>query len=200
MIASEILAKFELQVADASELSTTEELDLLNDVYGDVCDDRDWEWLRTTFTGSTSATVPYITLPTDFKNIVPNTDSKSIVFVGTDYQEYIVVPFSSRRAHRNQDGYCYIDYPAQRLYFTLQPTSVKQVEFDYTKITPDLILTSSPLFRVGFHPVLAYGMAARFNPLELSDKSTSYRNENTALYLEQLSEMAMEDTKIKLSI
>jgi hypothetical protein len=42
---------------------------LLNDVYGDICDDRDWEWLKATATGTTSTTVPYIALPADFKKM-----------------------------------------------------------------------------------------------------------------------------------
>lgn len=200
MIASEIAAKFRLQVDDASELSTVEELDLMNDVYGDVCDDRDWEWLKTSLSGNTSTTVPYIALPADFKYIQPNKDNQSVVYVGVDFQPYTVVPFSVRREHRNQDGFCYIDVVNSRLVFTLQPTSVKAVEYDYIKIAPDLTANDAPLFRVGFHPILAFGMAARFNPLELSEKGTSYQKENTILYLEQLSAMGLEDAKIKLSI
>lgn len=201
MTTEEIIAKYNLQVDDASELSPDEELDLANDIYGDVCDDRDWEWLKKSYSGTTSTSVDYIALPADFKNILPNKDNRSVVFVGTDYSEYTVIPFSSRREYRNQDGYCYIDVPNSRLVFTLQPTSAKTVEYDYIKIAPDLDLVSSnPLFRAGFHPVIAYGMASRFNILEQSDKTTSYRRENLELYNQVLQGMALEDAKIKLSI
>lgn len=200
MTGQTIIDKFNLQVDDASELSSSEELDLLNDVYEEVCDNRDWEWLKVTATGTTSTSVPYIALPADFKKIMPNKDGKSVVFVGADYQEYVVIPFSSRRDHRNQDGFCYIDIPNQRLYFTLQPTTAKAIEYDYIKIHSDLTTSSSPLFRSGFHKVLAFGMASRFPQIEQANKLTSYAQENTSLYQAVLHDMAMEDALIKLSI
>lgn len=200
MTGNEIAEKFYLQIDDSSELSTQETLDLANDIYNQVCDDRDWEWLKKTASDVTSVSVDYITLPTDFKKILPNKDDKSIVFVGTDYQEYVVVPFSSRRDYRNEDGFCYIDIPNRRLVFTLQPTSVKTVEYDYIKIQDDLTSSTSPLFRSAHHKVIAYGMAANFNVIEQTDKSTSYRKENLALYESTLSDMRYEDAAIKLSI
>lgn len=197
----DILTKFELQVDDTSELSDSEELDLANDVYGDICDDREWEWLKKTATGTTSTSVPYIDLPTDFKTICPNKDNISVVFVGDDYKEYIVIPFSSRRDYRNQDGFCYLDIPNSRLYFTLQPTSAKSIEYDYIRIAPELdVVSSNPLFRVGFWPIIAYGMAARFNNLEQTDKKVSYQKENTKLFNDTLTSMRFEDANIKLRI
>ncbi len=194
MTGDEIIAKFNLQVDDASELSDTEELDLLNDVYGDICDDRDWEWLKKTYTG------PYISLPADFKKLVPNKDGKSVIFVGTDYQEYLAIPFSSRRNFRNQDGFCYIDIPNQRLYFTLQPTSAKSIEYDYIKIQDDITANTSPIFRSGFHPIISFGMAASFPQIEQANKLTSYENQNQIDFNSILHDMAIEDANIKLSI
>lgn len=200
MVTSDIIEKFNLQVDDASELSTSEALDLANDVYGDVQDDRDWEWLKATATGSTSTTVPYIALPVDFKYVAPNKYNKSVVFVGTDFQEYMVVSFADRRDYRDQDGFCYVDIPNSRLYFTRQPTAVKAVEYDYIKVAADLTLASTPLFRAGYHPIIAYGMAARFNNIEVTDKANSYQRENMKMYADALTTMATEDAKIKLSI
>lgn len=200
MTGTDIIAKFNLQVDDSSELSTSEALDLANDIYGDICDDRDWEWLKKTYTGSTSVSVPYIALPADFKYISQNKDNQSVVFVGTAYREYKVIDFASRRDHRDQDGYCYIDMVNQRLYFTKQPTSVESVEYDYIKIQDDLLAGTSPLFRAGFHPIIAYGMAAMFNTLEQTDKTISYQRENKKLYEDLLSSMALEDARIKLSL
>ena len=201
MTTSEILAKFQLQVDDSSELSSSEELDLANDVYGDICDDRDWEWLKSTKTGTLSISLPYVSLPTNFKKIIPNEYNKSYVLVGTSYRPYEVIPFSSRREHRDQDGYCYIDIPNSRLVFTKQPTSTDSYEFDYIIIAPDLdTISSNPLFRAGFHPIIAYGMAARFNNLEQTDKTNSYQKENQKLFNDTLTSMAIEDANIKLSI
>lgn len=201
MITSDIIARFELQVDDSSELSTDESLALAQEIYDDVCNDREWEWLKTSYTGSTSVSVPYIALPSDFKQLTPNKDNKSIVFVGTDYQEYLVIPFSSRREHRDQDGFCYIDVPNQRLYFTLQPTSVKSVEFDYIKRPTALTLSTAPVVTTDqFGKLIAYGMAAKFNPIEQTDKSSSYRLENQNEYLKLLSDFRLEDVNIKLSL
>lgn len=200
MTGQDIIDKFHIQVDDDSELSTDDELAMLNDVYGDICDDRDWEWLKETFTGTTSTSVPYIALPVDFKKVVPNKDNKSVVFVGTGFDEFKVVSFSDRRTYRDQSGYCYIDIPNQRLVFTLQPTTAQAIEFDYIKIQTDIALGTEPLFRSGFHPIIAYGMAARFPQIEQANKLTSYAAENMGLYLSQLHDLAYEDAMTKLAI
>lgn len=200
MTGTELIAKFNLQVDDSSELSDAETLELLNDVYQEVQDDRDWEWLRVTQTGTTSTTVPYIALPSDFKKLAVNKDNLSVIFVGTDYQEYTVVAYQQRREHIDQDGFCYIDIPNQRLYFTKQPTSALAVEYDYIKIATAILAATEPLFRDGFHKILAFGAGAKFNSIELSDKATSYRSENIAAYNDILSSLRLEDAQIKLSL
>lgn len=198
-IGTEIIKRFNLQVDDSSELSTNESLALAQEVYEDIQNDRSWEWLKTEFTGVTSTTVPYITLPTDFKSMAINKDNKTIVFVGDKFEEYIVVGFSERRNYRDKDGYCYIDLPNNRLVFTKQPTEVKTIEYDYIMIAPALLFASEPMF-TGHDYIISYGMAAKFNPIELTDKGVSYQRENQAEYLRMLSDMRMEDTLIKLAL
>ncbi len=200
MTGQDIIEKFNLQIDDASEMSDVEELALLNDIYGDICDDRDWEWLKEPFTGTTSSTVPYVALPADFKKFVPNYENQSFVLVGTAYRPYQIIPFSSRRNYRDQDGFAYIDVVNSRLVFTLQPVSAESIEYDYIKIQDDITLVTEPLFRSGFHPILAYGMAAAFSPIEQSNKVTSYTAENYGDYLKVLHDMAIEDAQLKLSI
>lgn len=203
MITSAIISRFNLQVDDASELSSAEELALANEVYTEIADDRPWEWLKATATGNTSTSLPYIALPADFKELSPNRGTKSVIFIGIDFQEYQVVPFSNRRDYRNMGGVCYIDVPNQRLYFTLQPTSVLAVEYDYIKVPTELVLDASPLFKAGFHQVISYGMAAKFSNIEQLDKSrgiTNYQAENRAEYRNILTNMAKEDSEIKLAI
>lgn len=199
MTGQQIIDKFLLDVDDSSELSDDEVLDLLNDVYTDICDDRDWEWLKKTVTDTTSTSVPYVSLPSDFKKLVANKDNESIVFVGSDYSEYKVIPFSSRRDYRDQDGFCYIDIPNQRLVFTLQPTSVKTIEYDYIFVPVAITVSTSPIFRSAFHKAIAFGMCARFPAIEQSNKSTSYGNEYGKMMFDQIQDMAVEDANIKLS-
>lgn len=198
MITSEIIARFNVQVDDASELSSAEELALANEVYTDIQNDRPWEWLKATATGNTSTSVAYVALESDFREIAQNSYNEAVVFVGSDYQPYKVIPFSSRRDYRDQDGYCYIDYPNQRLYFTKQPTEVKAIEYDYIKVAPALTLSTSPLFTTN-NEIIAYGMAYKWNPIEQTEKDKSYRNENRAEYLSMLSDLRLIDTNIKLS-
>ena len=199
MTIDQIVEKFNLQVDDASELSTAESFELANDVYQDVQDDRPWEWLKTPYSGTTSTSVPYIALPADFKEIAPNKDNESVVFVGTDFQEYKVISFADRRDYRDQDGFCYIDIPNSRLVFTLQPTSAKAVEYDYIKVAATLTTGTSPIFRSGFHKIIMYGMAMKFPSIEQADKGTSYASDNRAEYLRLLTSMAIEDAEIKLA-
>lgn len=217
--------KLFLQVDDSSQLSTAEALDLINDIYSDVCDDRAWSWLQSTFSGSTSTSVPYVALPSDFNCLLPNVSnsigywygnlgvprgylqamytpgaSVSVVFVGTTYSPYRIIEFSERRNYRDADGFAYIDIPNARLVFTKQPTTAQAIEFDYKKIPAAILAATSPLFRTSFHSVLAYGAAARFDTLQLTDKSQSYQRENMMLYEKQLESMRLDDARIKLSL
>jgi hypothetical protein len=201
MLTSDILLRYALQTDDASELSSTEQLDLAQEVYDEIQDDRDWEWLRATATGTTSTTVSYVALPSDFKKLMPNKDNKSVVFVGTDYQEYLVIPMSSRHDYRNMDGFCYIDVPNQRLVFILQPTSVRPIEYDYIKRATALTPATSPLVdTTQFNNLIAYGMARKFVNIEQTPKDVSYARENRDEYNRILSDFRLVDAEIKLSI
>lgn len=200
LLTSDIIARYNLQVDDASELSSDEELALANEIYVDVCNDRPWEWLKTTYAGVTSTTLPYITLPTDFKEFSLNKDRKSVVFVGTDFQEYKVIPFSSRRDYRNMIGFCYVD--SGKLYFTSQPSSVLDIEFDYIKRPTDLTLATEPIVTTDqFGKMIAYGMAAKFTNIEQPDKSKgSYQSNNKSEFDKMLTDLQLEDASIKLAM
>ena len=64
----------------------------------------------------------------------------------------------------------------RRLYFTKQPTSVKDIEYDYIAIPTALTLSTAPIVTTDqFGTLIAYGMAAKFNPIEQTDKTVSYQ-------------------------
>jgi len=190
MIASEIITKFELFMDDTTDLSSTEELDLLNKIYTRVCMERPWEFLKTAFSGTSSTSLPYVTLPSDFAFLTQNhnyTDSsysasRPVVFVGTTYRPYEVVSWSDRRQYRDQDGYCYIDIVNSRLYFTLQPVSAEAIEFDYASLPTALTLSDTPLIPSRFHDMLYHGMCVEDNIIQQSDKAKSYAQENNQMY------------------
>lgn len=190
---------------DSSELSSAEELNLLNEGYNVLQLDRAWEWNKGEHTGTQSTTLPYIDLPSDFRYFVPNADSGnnygniSVAYVGSDFAEYPIVSFSKRRNYRNMDGYAYLDLANNRLQFTKQPTSAKSVEFDYVMKAPALTLDSSPLFNEIHHEILAYWMAANFDPIQLTAKAESYQRENEVRYMQKLELMQLEDAYQKTS-
>lgn len=202
LITANIIDRYNLQVDDQSQLSTDEELALTNEVYIDICNDRPWEWLKTTFTDVTSTTLSYIDLPANFKEFSLNKYGKSVVFVGTAFDEYKVIPFSSRRDYRDMVGFCYVD--GTRLYFTSQPTSVMAIEFDYIKRPADLTLSTEPLVTTDqFGKMIAYGMAAKFTNIEQPSKgkvTSSYQKENQIEYNNMMSNLRMEDSNIKLAM
>lgn len=212
----DIILRFNLQVDDSTELSDDESLALLNQVYREIQNDRAWEWLKTSHSATTSTSVPYISLPSDFKMLSPNFSgetrwewgisfgtnqwNQSVVYVGSDYEVYRVIPYSNRREYREHSNICYIDVPNQRLYFTKQPTTAESVEFDYIKRATDITTATEPLFNDAYHEIIAYGMAAKFDPIQLTAKdSTNYMGENMRQYLSILQQMQMEDAYIKLA-
>jgi len=200
MITSDIIDRFHLQVDDSSELSTEEELALANEVYNEICSERSWAWLQTSYTTTASTTVPYVALPADFRELLPNYDLETQILVGTDYTPYKVVNWSERRNYRDMVGLCYLDYPNLRIYFTKQPIDTHAIEFDYVKIQPALTLSTSPLFRADYHDIIAYGMASKFDPIQLTPQGESYQKVNGGLYEQKLEALRMEDARVKLAV
>ena len=193
MIASDIILRFELQTDDSTDLSSDEELSLLNKVYTKICADRPWEFLKKEGTGSTSTTLPYVALPSDFQYVLSNNilenDNIASVFVGTDFSPYKIISWSDRRNYRNQDGYAYIDLPNSRLVFTLQPTASKTIEFDYVSTPPTLTLSDTPLIPDRFQDMIYHGMMIEDTIIQQSDKAKSYAPENQSKYKSYFDDM-----------
>lgn len=207
----EIITSFELYVDDATELSSAEELTLANKIYRKVLNNRPWSFLKKSFTGTTSTTVPYIALPTDFKFIISNNNytdntidnapvsSAVVVFVGTTYEPYRVVNWSDRRQYRNQSNICYIDPVSSRLYFTIQPTSSQTVEFDYVYKPDDLTLITRPVWDADFDDIITHGMASEDYIIQQFDKAKSYSQENQLKYNNYLLDMQYQDAQFYLN-
>lgn len=224
----ELSQKLYLQIDDSSSLSTDETLDLLNDAYYDICDDRNWSFLRKTYSGTTSTSVDYVALPSDFDLILPNLNSSvgygynnlwvphgssslysqriytpyaavSTVIVGSNRSIYRVIDIAERNNYYNMDWFVYIDIPNSRLVFTKQPTTAQSVTYDY-KYIPDAILAwTSPIFPSRFHKMIAYRAAAQFNNIEQTDKNMSYQRENQLEYEKQIEKMRVYDAHTKLT-
>lgn len=180
--AQDILTKFELYLDDTSELSSSEELDLLNKVVLDVCSDRPWEFLKKQASGTvlTDTVGSYITIPTDFLMFTTKDDqNKPIIYIGSNYEEYKVVNYSDRREYRDQSGYAYMDSSNGKIYFTVAPSSTSY-EFDYCKI-PALITLSPatvPPFPSAFWYLLVHLMAVDGYIVQLFQKDRAYTKEH----------------------
>lgn len=208
MTGNDIIAKFELFVDDGTELSTVEELSLANKIYHKICDNRPWEFLKKTFSGTMSTSVDYIALPSDFGHLcendnftdnatdISNNASPRVVFVGSTYSPYQVINFSDRRQYLNKTGFAYIDIVNSRLVFTSQPTIAEPVEFDYIHVPVDLTGATSPIFPTRFHDAIYHGMAADDYVIQQWDKAKSYADENTMKYNEYIDSMSYWNSQL----
>lgn len=184
MIGSELIAKFNLFTEDSTELSAAEELALLNSKYLHLCSLKSYEFLKKSATGTTSTTVPYITMPADFSHFSSNNqeasdgDDPKVIFVGSSFRPYKIINFSDRRQYRDQDGYAYLDIVNSRIYFTKQPVSAETYEFDYICVPATLTLATSPIFPERFQDVLAYMMSVDSFIIQQYPKAQSYAPEN----------------------
>ena len=178
MTAQQIIDFFHLLMDDTSDLSTSEELIVLNKIYKKICI-KPYEFLKIEKSGTLSASVTYVDLPADFLMIPDNIvdhDSPKKVYVSSDYRLYEVINFSDRRDYKDTDGYCYIDFANQRLVFTKQPIA-EAYSYDYIYIPADLAVGDTPKIPV-CQEIIAYGMATDSYIIQQFPKAQSYAREN----------------------
>lgn len=189
MTKQEILTRAQLYLDDSSELSDMEFSNLFDVKYAELNSRKPWEGTKKEGSGITSMTLPYVSLPSDFRYLTQNnnyTDSSNysnrpVIFRGTQYQPNQVVSWSDRRQYRNQNGHAYIDVGNSRLYFTAQPTVAEAYEFDYQSAMPALGLTGTPWFPEEFHPILFHEIVSDEYIIQQSNKADSYQQENKGL-------------------
>lgn len=198
-----IIDKFHIYTGDQSELSTQEELDLLNKVYDDTLNQLPWEFLKAsvsgslTFPGDGTAT---ITPPANFRYFIENnqyTDnsrsqennaSAKVIYIGPNYTPYQIVNWSDRRQYRTSAGYCYYDARLGKIVFPVAPTDTTY-EFDYIANWDALTLTTFPIFPADFHDMLYQLMAIDSVIINLFDRAHSYQKENTEAAADMLKKL-----------
>lgn len=209
MLASQIITSFELYVDDSTELSSAEELALLQKVYNKAWMDRPWEFAKTQASGTLSTTLPYVTLPAAFASLtennqatdnsvsVDNNAAPKVVYVGSSYTPYQVVNWSDRRKYLNRNGFAYVDIVSGRLYFTVQPTTADSYEFDYLANADTLTPASTPAFPARFHDMLYDGMAVDDDIILRFPKAQSYAPDNQAKFDAYLNSMRLWNANLQ---
>ena len=181
----EIITKAQLYLDDTSELSTQEFSDLFDKMYRKVTRMGPWEGTKAEGTATTSTSVPYVALASDFLYLTANNNHTTsnfeagmpVVFRGANYDEYEVVSWSDRRQYR-QSNKAFIDFANSRLVFTVQPTVAESVEYDYHAQASVLTDGLSPWFPAEFHDAIYHYMVADDFSIQHSDKAKSYAKEN----------------------
>ena len=200
LTAQEIIALFELTVDDTTELSTAEELALLNRIYQIVCEDRPWEILKKEASG-TLINTGYVTVPADFSYLVENRNYTNnaysaelnakpagVLINGNKWLQ--IINWSDRRQYNNVDGYVYYDPALGRLVFTYAQPAGATYSFDYKAVPDDLTLATSPIFPAQFHQMFAFKMATDDMATQLFDKARSYAQENERTYMQYMHRLA----------
>lgn len=181
-----ILTEFETIIGDATELSSAEELELLNKIYFEVLRQKDWEFLKKESTGSVNGTD--ITQPADFSHLL--TDPDPVIYLGENNNPFRVIPFSERRIYKNQNNFAY--YDARQGKFVFLRSQNDDYSFDYIYVPPALDTTSSnPVFPQRFWNMLPFFMASDNDFINLVEKARSYAGENR-----QRGEMLLRDMEM----
>lgn len=213
MTSQEIITNFELQVSDMTELSSAEELYILNRVYNKVMTARPWEISKTSSSGTISGSgvdSMYITLPSDFAYFSPNANytdntyeyqgnnAPIVIFIGSNRTQYKVVNYSDRVQYLGKTGYAYLDLANSKIMFTGTPVSDTYL-FDYIKYPTALTLGTSPVIPSIYHDIFVYGMAIEDSILQLSPKATSYAPENQAKYDSMMADLAFWNSQFLMN-
>lgn len=191
----EIITWFETLIGDATELSSADELLLLQETYDEVLRYKEWEFLKKEATGSIAGTD--ITQPSDFDRLL----AEPVIYLGERYNPFQVIPFSERRLYTNQNQYFY--YDARQEKFVCTSTKSDTYSFDYIYVPPALNVAtggsaSAPVFPNRFWWLLAHKMATNSDIIEMSEKARSYAPENNAIYTNKLNDMAMWNDSISV--
>ena len=198
MTGQQIINKFRTYVDDGSELSTAEELALLNKKYNELQNDREWEWCKTTESGLQSGA--YIQLPLTTRFIADDVESDlGRVVYDTDNNDiaYPIYPSSKRRQFRNELWY---DETNKRIMLPtdrVHPITGKNYEVDLYVEQEALTLTTSPVFRAGFHDILVHAMALDFDIIDQMESAFSKQANNQSAYNNFYSDMCYEDAQNK---
>lgn len=209
MITQEIIQKFELQVDDTTELSSAEELDLADDEYREILNDRPWNFLKKTYTGLVASGV--IPLPEDFAYAIANytytnnsieagdTSEPIYILIGPSKDPYKLVNWEDRNRYVNVSNIAWINLASNQIEFSVAPSDGTTANFDYIYNPPELTLLTRPVWPARFDKILVFAMARSDFSIQLFDKAKSYADVNQARYNKILKDMQYWNSQFSLN-
>lgn len=177
MKGEEIITKFELYTDDTTELSTAEELELANDKLRLIYQEKDWEFLRKVFSGTTE-TDGSINLPSDFDDLMPNhtsdeTDNfpnEKVIYSNDKKTIHKLIPQGTRNHYLNDSSICWINRTTNKIEFGASIGSGASVEFDYKHIPTDITINDTPILPSQFHKMIVFAMLLDDDIIQKTDR------------------------------
>lgn len=180
MTSAEIITHFrDLTDLVEGDLTSAQEVALLNRCYTELQLHKLWNWLKETTTLTFSD--GEADLPSDFRSY---TRDHNLYYLNTAF------PVLPRDRVRDSD-YC-IYKSGDKL--VKKGINQEVLELDYIKVADALTTETSPIFAASFHVMLAHLMAARLDMQEQVEKGRTYAPENLAIYQDYLDRLVLEDS------
>lgn len=173
--------------------SMTDELFLgyLNTAKDIIEDSRDWEFLKALDTSNTASSGTK-NLPDAFRK-----DRKMLI--GAGFTEYWPVSFEEQHLYRNTSRRYYVDYSANTFELLGNIGVTGTIYLYYLKSTPDITLSTSPVWPERFGRILAYMVAAYvMGGVDADDVFARLSPENKLVGMQLLNSMILWDTNLKV--
>jgi len=139
--------------------------------------ERDWEFLKKYDSSNTRSAGDTIsntkTLPTDFARPLK-------VTVGTSTSSFNLIPFEEREVYKDEEGAYVIDYGNLTFAFTGTCQTAGTVKMFYLRYTPEISLSTSPVWPDRYHRILALDVAKQWFYQDQGEKEFSWSPEMDA--------------------
>lgn len=145
---------------------------------------------NSTSNGQTYATA--ISMPSKFLNF-----AKPYIYVGG--VKFFGVPLQDKAKWKDAAYRFWYD-PSDGIHLSGIQNASQLISIPYIKSTPDLTLSTSPIWPSQFHKLIPMKMAIEFFPIDQGDKAQSWEPEWLGLYQRLLDRFADWDAKMKLSL
>ena len=193
MTGQEILNRFHNHTSD--ELDTDYELELANDAMHEIEEDVQPEGLKKVDTfASTTVGQTYTTaipLPDDFFY------SCKEIYVGP--QPYTQVPFERAVEFRDVPHRFYIDHANASYHLTGTQALEQTISFPYYYATPDITLSTSPVWPTRFHGLIPLKMAEMYSAIDQGEKQRAWDDRWGIFFQRKLSRFKDYDASLKLA-